>query len=408
MLRALAAVAAVGCYHPHPSSGAPCVTDEQCPASLTCIDGRCGGSPADGGPDVSVDAPVDCASWTAHHFDACAIPPPTPDLVLTAAGSPWQLDSSAVTLLDKDNNPVVVSFVAIDQAGTSALVASVQSLTIESGATLRLIGVRPVIVASWGSIDIAGAIDAGSHRTGGRGAGGNPTVCGPDAAATGQSGAGGAGGGGGGAFRGAGGHGGQGDSDGTALKNGGAAGKVVAVPMIVRGGCSGANGGKDDGGTPLGGTGGGAIQLTARLSMRITGTINAGGAGGAAGTLTDGGGGGGGSGGYIGIESPAITLLGATLAANGGGGGEGCGTEAVKPGADGTPDATAAAGGASAACGVAGGIGGAGAKIDGAPVTLVDTCGGGGGGGGAGYILAWGPADPSSATISPALVVNPF
>src|ERR1043165_9067357 len=137
MLRALAAIAAVGCYHPHPGSGAPCVTDEQCPASLMCIDGHCGGSPDDAGPDVSIDAPVDCATWMAHHFDACAIPPPSGDVVLTAAGSPWQLDSSAVTLLDKDNNPVVVSFIAIDQGGTQALLASIESLTIEPAATLR-------------------------------------------------------------------------------------------------------------------------------------------------------------------------------------------------------------------------------------------------------------------------------
>jgi hypothetical protein len=59
--------------------------------------------------------------------------------------------------------PVVVSFIAIDQAGTPALLASIESLTIEPGAAVRWIGARPVIVASWAEIDVAGTIDVGSH-----------------------------------------------------------------------------------------------------------------------------------------------------------------------------------------------------------------------------------------------------
>ena len=64
------------------------------------------------------------------------------------------------------------------------------------------------------------------------------------------------------------------------------------------------------------------IQLTARFTISIGGTIHAGGAGGRGATGGRSGGGGGGSGGWIGLDAPSVTLnSGTTLSANGGGGG---------------------------------------------------------------------------------------
>ena len=75
--------------------------------------------------------------------------------------------------------------------------------------------------------------------------------------------------------------------------------------------------------TAPGGAGGGAIQLSSRMAISITGTIVAGGAGGEGSPLNAAvGGGGGGAGGYIGFDSGSLAIdAGAIVAANGGGGG---------------------------------------------------------------------------------------
>src|SRR5262249_41695298 len=203
MWRALAAIAMAGCFHPTVSSGAPCVDDNHCPAGQMCIAGHCGGG-TDAAPHDTVDAPP-CAMWKAHHFDACAIPPPGADIVLTKDASPYQLDASAVTLLDKNKTSIAVVTGVVDQGGTPALLLSVGSLSIEANATLRVIGMRPVIVAAAASIAIDGELDAGSYRTVGFGAGANPAECATDVGAPGQDNGSGAGGGGGGGFQGAGG-----------------------------------------------------------------------------------------------------------------------------------------------------------------------------------------------------------
>jgi hypothetical protein len=405
MLRALAALAVAGCFHPNIPSGVACADSDHCPVGQTCRNGFC--ESGDAAPPDTQDAFL--CPWVPHHFVSCAIPPPGPDITLTKDATPYELDTDAVTLLDKNKAPIAITTMVIDQSGTPALVISTGSLSIETGATLRAIGMRPVIVAAFHTITIAGTLDVASRRAVGLGAGANPAECMANAATAGQDGTGGAGGGGGGAFQGAGGSGGGGDSNGTP-KTGGTGGTMVAVPHVVRGGCGGANGGKGSGANSLGAAGGGAIQLTAHDALTISGTIDAGGAGAPPGTNTDGGGAGGGAGGYIGLESATLTLTGATFAANGGGGGGGDGPLGVSnPGADATATTTAAAGGGATSCATAGGAGSAGATLDGTSKTVVPQCGGGGGGGAAGYILVWGTADPSTVAVaSPAIIDDPF
>ncbi|HEY8076839.1 MAG TPA: hypothetical protein VIF62_22085, partial [Labilithrix sp.] len=186
---------------------------------------------------------------------------------------------------------------------------------------------------------------------------------------------------------------------GSATLNGGgtpsAPAGVTGVPELVplRGGAAGGSGVSS-----LGGAGGAGLQLVASgaFSLAAGGSISVGGGGGSLGATA----GGGGAGGSLLIEAQTISVAG-TLAANGGGGGgAGVGSD---DGKDGTPDSTGAAGSPGPA---AGGVGSAGATIDGqaAPAPSAGNDIAGGGGGGAGRIrlnTKTGAADITSATISP-------
>jgi hypothetical protein len=382
----------------------------------------------DGSGDVRpLDAPATCSAWQPHLFVPCAIPAPSGDLHLTTTGSPYTYDTSSGggTLRDSGGAAIAVATTTIDQpdpdgAVTTALI-SVTSFTLDPNAQLWVIGGKPLIVASWSTIDVGGTIDAGSHVGGRVGAGKGPPACAAHGPGVGEAGnaTGGSGGGGGGAFRGAGGHGGDGDSNhvtGDHNKVGATGGTAVGVPTILRGGCSGGDSGIAGSYVPTNpnqvgarGEGGGAIHLSAQTSIQITGAVLAGGAGGGgAPTATATGGGGGGAGGFVGLEAPTIALMG-VLAANGGGGGEsGSSSTAGVAGADGQASAVPAAGAMGASCGPAGGAGGAGATIDGVTSLGVDSCGGGGGGGGAGYVMVWSPDFVTAgSTVSPAATRNP-
>jgi hypothetical protein len=386
----------------------------------------------DGGPDVHViDAPPECSQWSAKHFTPCAIPAPLGDLTLDAAHSPYTYTTTNGELTDNANTVIPLATITLPQTdGVTAILVAVNGLTIDSGAELDVIGDKSFVVAAWGSMAIAGTIDAGSYRSPARtGAGGGaPLLCvdaaaaqpGVDEADTG----GGSGGGGGGGFRGAGGMGGPGDTGGQ--NAGGAGGGAVSFPMIVRGGCSGAASGKagpdpavtspsDANTTAPGGAGGGALQLTARMGIFVsaTGRLLAGGAGGEGSPLNSAvGGGGGGAGGYIGLDSATLTIAsGAVLAANGGGGGASSGFAFTgHVGADGQPGTMAAAGGAAQSCANAGGNGSSVSAMTGVSAAqTAQSCGGGGGGGGAGFIGVFSSATFStSATSSPPLQLNPF
>jgi len=353
--------------------------------------------------DPLIDAAV-CSTWTARHFDPCSLPPPSQPLDLTGD---WTFDTDTGMLAPATGTPIMPSGTSVDQG----YIVSIEGLTIEANGTLTVIGSKPLIVAAWEQIAIAGKLDAGStpSRTG---AGGNPASCmgGAKQGATGVS-TGGSGGGGGGAFAGNGGHGGTGDNPQGPL--GGAGGAARASPTTPIGGCSGApsgaagvNSAPDPAAIAVAGIGGGAVQLSARVSISISAggfALAGGGGGGGAPQGSACGGGGGGAGGYLGFDAPSIVFAG-TVAANGGAGGSGGPYASFGfAGQDGQPSDVAATGGAATSCSEMGMSGGAGAMADGATSTNpVESCGGAGGGGGVGFVLTWGTVTPSGTpTISP-------
>jgi hypothetical protein len=308
------------------------------------------------------------------HFDACAIAAPV-DPPVFASGT-YVIDTDTNEVRDKDGNVVSLQ----GEVRGMTLLLSISELAIPAGVSVQVTGTRGLIVASWGTVTIAGTLDAGSDSIR-PGAGANPPACADNVAGAGHSASGGGSGGGGGGFGGAGGDGGSGGL-GTAI--GGLGGVAVLVPLDIRGGCPGAAGGKST--MAVGGAGGGAIQLTARASITIDGVIATAGAGGAGG-VGDGGGGGGGAGGLIDLDAPSITLGDlAVLAANGGGGGGGSRTTVPgMAGQAGRASGTAAAGG----IGSTGSDGGAGSSmvvLDGR-VGVDGGDGGGAGGGGAGFVV---------------------
>lgn len=401
----LSAILLAACSFPTPSEQYACRTTDDCESGRVCTLGYCvvgGGSnmPEIDAPDI--DSGPNCSAFTSRHFDACMIPAPSGDLDLTTPGV-YTLDSSAASITP----PGGVAMALPNRVVASGLVVSVGRLHVAAGATLRVVGANALIVASWGTIEIEGTVDASSGGTAvTKGAGANPTSCATHAAMLGVSNAGGAGGGGGGGGQGAGGRGGVGDNG-----NGGLGGTAITAPLLA-GGCAGATGGTGSSAPGAGGDGGGAVQLTARVSITIAATakIHAGGAGGKpAGPSGDGGGGGGGgSGGMIGLEAPMVSATaGAILAANGGAGGEGGGNTGIAgTGQNGQPSATAATC-PNTGSGGNGGVGSAGITLNGG-VGGPDTSGGGGAGGGAGFItIKAGTNNATGATYSPAVTIVP-
>lgn len=344
---------------------------------------------------AATDAPGVCVSWTARHFQPCMLPSPLGGLVLATPGR-WTYDTSTGVLVD----PEGAMSTPASLVTPLGRVLSVDALAIEIAATLRVVGVRPLIVASWSTISIDGELDASSNVSG-PGAGANPSSCATHAPQDGRQDNSGGSGGGGGGYSGSGGSGGAGEN--IAGANGGTA---VAVPLLA-GGCRGGRGGHGDasGGEGAGGAGGGAIQLTARDSITIAGVVHVGGSGGGGGDL-DSGGGGGGSGGMIGLEAPMIMIAAtAVLAANGGGGGGGADLGNLGGrGSDATPNAARATGGAGGdnGDGGPGGDASAGANLGGLGGGASALHAGGGGGGGAGYVVIASPnATVATPTVSP-------
>ncbi len=369
------------CSFPTPSEQYACRITDDCTSDRVCTQGYCvlGGNDIDAAPTPDTTPAIDCTTFPARHFEACKIPPPTGDFSLMTPGI-YTLDATTGSVLAPGGSSSLPATVLV----ASGRVVSVSSVKIGPGVTLRVIGGQPLILASWGTIEIAGTIDASSTGPTSLGAGANPAGCATHAAVKGQDAGGGAGGGGGGAFQASGGRGGVGD-----IGNGGPGGTPIVAPVLL-GGCRGAIGGTGSSAPGDGGDGGGAVQLTARLSITIagTGTIHAGGGGGQpAGPSGDGGGGGaGGSGGMVGLEAPMLDIAaGGVLAANGGAGGEGGGNMGTGgTGQAGQPSAVRAQCPDSGSGGN-GGIGSGGLVLAGGGGGN-DTSGGGGAGGSAGFI----------------------
>jgi hypothetical protein len=364
---------------------------------------------------------IRCESWrdtAARLFDPCAIPDPGGELVLAQDGA-WSYDTGTGTLASPDDPDQAHVSALIEQTdGTMVRVISADSFRMEEGVDLRVTGDHPLLIASWGTIDMGqdAVIDV-SSRPGQPGAG-RSRSCGTDAAEPGVSDRGGGSGGGGGGFGGEGGDGGgsdieANDVDGDSPSPGGRRGLAAGeLPGALRGGCAGARGGAAGVDGPpggAGGAGGGAIHLAARVRITVGGGIHAAGAGGRGGRadmISEGsGGGGGGSGGFIGLNAPRVILKQASLlTANGGGGGEGADwDDDGAPGSDGPHDIAFAPGGAGQANSASdGGPGGwrdeEHGRVGGAPYHG----GGAGGGGGAGFIVIYARAfEDASGQSSP-------
>jgi hypothetical protein len=404
-------------YSPKPPSGVPCGEGNACPSGQACIAGYCGG---DGPlidvneivPDLMADdmtAPL-CQSWNMRHFDACGLPQPLGDLVLTEAAGDYVWDTTDGALTGKMNTPVSVVTTVLSQTdGPDVLVASVNNFTLDTNAHLDITGSRPILIAVNGTATINGEIDANGFFSSPGPGGTNTltTLCpaaqtGNGGAAAVASGAAGTGGGGGG-------FGANGGDGGNAGGQNGVG--FASSPTVIRGGCAGGSGGAGSAGTVgTRGAGGGGIVISARVAIVLGagGSINAGGGAGSFGRANYGAGGGGGSGGLIGLDAPTLTIDG-VLAANGGGGGGGASdtTNGVS-GSNAAATGTEASGGNGAATTTVGPCsrgGNGGAEGDPTGDTgATSLCGGGGGGGGVGYVLFWSasPTVSASATISPA------
>jgi hypothetical protein len=138
----------------------------------------------------------------------------------------------------------------------------------------------------------------------------------------------------------------------TSAESGASGGTAMSYVEPLRGGCEGGTILGFAGSSSVGGGGGGALQITSRTQIRLTGsgTIDASGGGAVhlpqAGERTAGGGGGGG--GNLLLEAPQVILDGAAVAVSTkGGGGAGASSNSGSAGADGGFDAPPASGGPS-------------------------------------------------------------
>lgn len=326
-----------------------------------------------------------CAwSFAPRDFDPCAVAMPQAQPMLFTGI--YIIDSDTGVMTGPGLSGEQLAYREVNGIG----VVSFTSLVVQANAGIRAQGTKPLVIASWGSIQLDGSIDVSSNPNNAAGAGANPTTCGASFGAPGTAVNGGDGGGGGGGYGALGGRGGNGNN---AASSGGAAGTTRALPMTLEGGCRGGNAPAGDGGTPgKAGHGGGAIALVARETLAISGTVHAGGSGGTGALQSQTGGGGGGSGGMIRLEAAMLLLeTGAILAANGGQGGGGCDNATATVGASGLAGTAEAVQANGQGAGTDGGGGGHLSRTTGAAAAQSSE-GGGGGGGGVGYIVYKGHA----------------
>jgi len=360
--------------------------------------------------DAAPDVPALCAMWHPDGIEPCALGSPKPALELGPGVYTYSTTDAGGRLTDEAGNVRYESAVTAMQADQSQVaVMSVEALTIDAGAALRVEGKKPLVVISWSTIAVAGAIDAGSHlgvidaaahlaQTVRFGAGAN-AACSANVGKDGSNNLtqAGSGGGGGGGYQGTGGAGAPGVD---ALATGGAGG-APTTSTVLSGGCPGGASGAagtrasapaNPSSQATGGAGGGALRLVAYDAITVTGAISANGAGGAgAPTKSACGGGGGGSGGQLMLDAGSVTISGVLAANGGGGGGGGDLGQTGRDGADGLAGIDPASGGATLGCGYQGGAGSALNQLrggDGFQSAGAGTaCGGGGGGGGAAGVI---------------------
>lgn len=274
------------------------------------------------------------------------------------------------------------------------IIIPMQSLAIQAGSALKLVGPLPVILAVYGDATLDGALLADADGKD-PGAGGNRQGCDAQAGEDGTFvlGAGRGAGGGGGGFGRAGAGGGKANSSSTGGRAGSSV-RSILVPLV--GGCPGGTGGSrfGTGKGGAGGSGGGALQLAVAGTLKVNHWISVSGGGGQGGKGSSNGGenaeggGGGGSGGGLLLEAARLQITStARLIANGGSGAEGGDSRADKKGADGNDGAldsmNPAHGGDGGGVGAPGGDAGAEnspAVVGGDGVANGGAAGGGGGG----------------------------
>ena len=321
---------------------------------------------------------------------------------------PVMIDTMALTVTPALPMGARIHMIAQDPSGPDLAILEVHSLT--STGTITVHGARPLVIYAVTSMTIGGTLDAGAHGAMMPGPGALTSGSGLGLAGT-HAGTYSDGGGGGGSFGTAGARGGNASETAGVTGNGGAPGTIYgdAQLSVLQGGVPGGGAMPNPCGgapmPPLGGAGGGAIQLSSP-AITLDGTIIAGGGGGQGGILCTGNmssAGGGGSGGAIYVQAFMLAGNGKLVAGGGGGGsganwgGGGANQMNGHPGGDANMT-TAAQGGATVLTdGGAGGNGAAAtAATQGADVssTYPD---GGGGGGGAGRVYL---AIPASTTVS--------
>jgi hypothetical protein len=358
--------------------------------------------------------------------NACAVlmPSNVPPSSFVGTTSAWEISSTET--YDTD---ACTGGTRTEQLITNAqevCIRHVTTMSIAIGATLHVVGARPLIVLAQRDVTIQGIIDAAASgitpRAGGGigGSASNRDGIGAFPGIRGATSHEASSGGGGGGFCGAGGRGGTGGN--VAGGNGGSSAPPDYSLEPLRGGSGGGFAPGERRGTidltASGGAGGGAIQISSRGTIRIDGSIFAGGGGGRGGGATNsaaddlGAGGGGGSGGGVLLEAISISFgPEAQVWTTGGSGGGGASREGTTGhegglGRNGRSTGDRAPGGMSggASLGAAGGRSGGGTMADGepgSPNTTTDA-NGGGGGGGAGCIVL------RTATGTPPTDFTPF
>lgn len=275
---------------------------------------------------------------------------------------------------------------ASPQVGGGGELAILAVDRLEVPGTLRVIGARPLVVIA-NAIEVEGTIDGAARRdvpgpggavpSAGAGAGQPGVSMGLYDSAGSGAGFGSSGGGGG--------------LHACGSVPGGIAGTAYGdnAQAIFVGGSGGGAGSPGMCMARSGGAGGGAIQLSARDSITISGVVHAGGGGGAGGSFCNGNdagaGSGGGSGGALFLEAPLVDVRDGAIAANGGSGGAG-GGGGGPAGANGV-DATTSAVQATGAVGTGGGASGGNGGSRTAPPSpgQPGSCSGAAGGGGGSY-----------------------
>jgi hypothetical protein len=384
-------------YNPAPELNGPCPGELQCFADRDgggiCMtaQGTCG--QMDASADPRPDAPPNCfGTLSGGLYPICLDAMPSDAFQWgdrTIDTSPSNLEC-----LTETHPPSV----------DACLIAGSE---IQINGIVRVSGPRPLVLLSSTTITVSGTLDAASHVSGPSSGPGIPAACAPVAEATGSL-----CGGAGGSFQGAGGNGGI--ASGCAGGREGQPAAPISPVTAIRGGCPGGQGDPNSGtARAVPGAGGGAVYLLAGTSITVvdTGLINASGAGAMAGAGINGPGSGGGSGGLIGLDAPAITVLG-SLMASGGGGSSGFDGATATSGSD--PVSLTSGGGLGGMTSTTEGGQGApalpGFLIEGGTPMTVSAINAAGGGGGAGYIVVYPTSlgdNIPNANVFPPIVVQP-